>query len=137
MSRKIFVNLPVKDLAKSIAFYKAIGCTPNPQFSDETGACMVVNEHIYAMLLTHEKFMSFSPVPVADAWKAAQVLVCLSVDSKAEVGQVADAALAAGGKTAGPPQDYGFMIGRCFHDPDGHIWEVIWMDPSHVAPAAA
>jgi predicted lactoylglutathione lyase len=132
MSTKIFVNLPVKDLDKSIAFFKALGFTFNAQFTDATAACMVVNEHIYAMLLTHAKFKEFTSKAVADATKSTEVLTCLGVDSKDEVNRLCDAALKAGGKEERPAMDFGFMFGRNFNDLDGHIWEVIWMDPAHV-----
>ena len=128
MAKMIFVNLPVADLPRSIAFYEAVGATRNPQFSDDTGACMVVSETIYVMLLTHAKFAGFSPRPIADAQATSQVLLALSADSRTDVDRMADAALAAGGAEAGPTQDHGFMYGRSFADPDGHIWEPFWMD---------
>ena len=126
MATKIFVNLPVKDLPRSMAFFAALGFTFNKQFTDDTAACMVISDDIYAMLLTHAKFREFTRKEIADATKVTEVLTCLSADSKA------DAALAAGGTEAREPMDYGVMYGRSFQDPDGHIWEVIWMDPSHV-----
>ncbi len=132
MFSKIFVNLPVKELDTSIAFFKTLGFTFNPQFTDETAACMVVTDDIYAMLLTHAKFKEFTKKPIADAHQTTEVLVCLSVDEKSEVGRLVETALKAGATEARTPQDYGFMIGRSFHDLDGHIWEVIWMDPAHV-----
>ena len=132
MISKIFVNLPVKDLDKSMTFFKAVGFTFNPQFSDNTAACMVMSDDIYAMLLTHPKIKQFTNKDISDAHKTTEVLVCLGVDSKAKVGEIVDKAVRAGGKEPRPPQDHGFMVGRSFEDPDGHIWEVFWMDPAHV-----
>jgi uncharacterized protein len=135
MSTKIFVNLPVKDLDRSMAFFKSLGWTFNPQFTDETAACMVISGDIYAMLLTHKKFAGFTNKKIADA-ATTEVLIALGVDSKAEVGRIADAALKAGGKEAKPPQDYGFMQLRTFLDLDDHHWEILYMDPAHVQPQA-
>ena len=132
MSTKIFVNLAVKDLERSEEFFKRLGFTFNPQFTDETAACMVIADDIYAMLLTHPKFKEFTKKDVADAHKTTEVLTCLSFDSKEKVNEVVDGAIAAGGTEAREPQDYGFMYGRSFNDLDGHIWEIIWMDPSHI-----
>jgi hypothetical protein len=132
MSRKIFVNLPVRDLNKSKDFFGRLGFSFNPQFTDETAACMVVSEDIYAMLLTHEKFKEFTPHPISDAAKATEVLVCLSCESRGQVDEVVAKAVAAGGRTFKPPMDYGFMYGQSFQDLDGHIWEWMWMDPSAV-----
>jgi uncharacterized protein len=132
MAKKIFVNLPVKQLDKSMAFFKTLGFTFNPQFTDDTAACMVISDDIYAMLLTEPKFREFTRKPIADATRTTEVLTALSVDSKAEVERMFDAALQAGATEAREPMDYGFMFGRSFNDLDGHIWELIWMDPSHV-----
>jgi uncharacterized protein len=132
MSTKMFVNLPVKDLKKTIAFYKALGFTFNPQFSDDTGACMVISEHNYAMLLTHEKFNSFATKPIPDAHKTTGVMVALALDSKQAVDDMAAKAVKAGGKEPKPKADYGFMVQRTIEDPDGHTWEPFWMDPNHV-----
>jgi predicted lactoylglutathione lyase len=126
----IFVNLPVKDLAKSMAFFEALGFSFNPQFSDETGACMVISDTIFAMLLTHEKFAGFSPKPIADTQKTTEVLIALSRDDRAAVDAIVKAALTAGGSTFNEPQDHGFMYGHAFRDLDGHVWEVFWMDPA-------
>jgi hypothetical protein len=126
----IFVNLPVKDLAKSMDFFKALGFSFNPQFSDETGACMVISDTIFAMLLTHQKFAGFSPKPIADTDKTTEVLIALSRDDRAAVDAIVTAALAAGGSTFSEPQDHGFMYGRAFRDLDGHVWEAFWMDPA-------
>ena len=132
MSRQIFVNLPVKDLKKSMEYFNRLGFTFNPQFTDETAACMVISEAIYAMLLTHAKFKEFTSKEISDATKSTEVLVCLSCESRAEVDKLADEALAGGGQMAHEPMEYGFMYGRSFHDLDGHIWELIWMDPNAV-----
>jgi predicted lactoylglutathione lyase len=135
MAKMIFVNLPVTDLARATAFYEAIGAEKNPQFSDDTASCMVFSETIYAMLLTHDKFRQFTPKPVADARSVSEVLICISADSREGVDTMVDKAGPAGGKVDPcPKQDHGFMYGRSFEDPDGHIWEVMWMD---VAAAAA
>lgn len=132
MSRKIFVNLPVSDLKKSMDFFAALGFTFNPQFTDDTAACMVISEEIYSMLLTREKFKEFSPNPVCDATKSNEALLCLSCETPAEVGETVAKALAAGAKRFSEPKDYGFMIQDGFQDLDGHIWEFIYMDPSNV-----
>lgn len=129
MPRMIFINLPVADLQRSKAFYAAIGAANNPQFSDETAACMVVSETIHVMLLTHEKWRFFTQKPIVDARRDAQVMLCLSADSKDEVIAYVDKAVAAGGKgDPGPIDDYSFMYGRSFEDPDGHMWGVNWID---------
>lgn len=130
MPQMIFVNLPVKDLAKSMAFFEALGFSFNPQFSDETGACMVISDTIFAMLLTHAKFAGFSPKPIADTDKTTEMLIALSRDDRAAVDAIVKAALAAGGSTFNEPQDHGFMYGHAFRDLDGHVWEVFWMDPA-------
>lgn len=135
MSTKVFVNLPVTDLQRSMAFYKALGFSFNPQFTDDTAACMVISEHNYAMLLTHPKFAHFISKPIADAKAATGVLVALGLESRAAVDAMVEKALAAGGKEPRPKQDYGFMVQRTIEDPDGHIWEPFWMDPAHVQAA--
>lgn len=132
MTIKMFVNLPVKDLKKTMAFYKALGFSFNPQFSDDTAACMVISEHNYAMLLTHAKFNQFSAKPIPDAHKTTGVLIALALASKEAVDEVVEKAVKAGGKEPRSKQDYGFMVQRTFEDLDGHTWEPFWMDPSHV-----
>ncbi|WP_338663390.1 VOC family protein [Pararoseomonas sp. SCSIO 73927] len=129
MARMIFVNLPVTDLQRSVAFYESIGAKVNPDFTDETAACMVFSETIFVMLLTHPKFAGFTPHPIADARAASEVLLCISCESREEVDAMVAAAASAGG-VADPSakQDYGFMYGRSFEDPDGHIWEPMFMD---------
>lgn len=133
MSTKIFVNLPVKDLNKSMAFFKSLGWTFNPQFTDDTAASMVISEDIYAMLLTHKKFSEFTDRKIADAGSV-EALIGISVDNRAEVDRIVDAAMQAGAREAKPPQDYGFMWMRSFLDLDGHHWEILYMDPAHVQP---
>ena len=128
MSKLIFVNLPVADLPRATAFYEALGAKKNEQFCDGTASCMVLSETIHVMLLTHDKFRQFTPRPIADAKAASEVLLCISADSREAVDDLTDKALAAGGGEVRPPQDYGFMYGRAFEDPDGHIWEPMWMD---------
>jgi predicted lactoylglutathione lyase len=128
MSKLIFINLPVTDLARSKAFYERIGATNEPRFTDETAACMVFSDTIHVMLLTHEKFTQFTPKPVAPR-DTTEVLICISADDREAVDDMVDKAGAAGGRADfREPQDYGFMYGRAFEDPDGHIWEVMWMD---------
>lgn len=130
MNKKIFVNLPVKDLNKSIGFFKKLGFTFNPKFTDETAACMIISDDIYAMLLTEAKFREFTPKQLSDASKTTEVITCLSEGSREKVSELVDKALKAGGTETRPAQDYGFMFGRSFNDLDGHIWEIMWMDES-------
>jgi predicted lactoylglutathione lyase len=126
----MFVNLPVKDLKKSIGFFTKLGFTFNPQFSDETATCMIVSEDIFVMLLTHDKFKSFTPKAICDATKSTEVLVCLSCESRENVDDMVRQAVDAGGTTYNQPQDHGFMYGHGFQDLDGHIWELIYMRSS-------
>jgi uncharacterized protein len=132
MATKIFVNLPVKDLKKSIEFFTKLGFTFNPQFTDDTAACMVVGKDSYVMLLTHDKFKIFTPKALCDAAKSTEVLVALSAESRANVDDMVRKAVAAGGTTYSEPQDHGFMYGHGFQDLDGHMWEVLYMDPSAI-----
>ena len=135
MPRMIFVSLPVTDVKRATAFYEAIGATRNPQFSDDTTSCMVISETIQIMLMTHDKFRAFAPKPISDAKTSNQVLLCLSADSRAEVDDIVGRAQSAGGHGDPSPKDeYGWMYGRSFEDPDGHMWGVNWMD---VAAATA
>ena len=130
MNKQIFVNLPVRDLDKSKAFFEALGYGFNPQFTNENSACMVIAEgSIYAMLLTHDFFKTFIDKPVAQAQEATGVLVCLSCESREEVDGLVAKAIAAGGRAPRAPQDHGFMYGHGFEDPDGHVWELVWMVP--------
>ena len=135
MSKQIFINLPVTDLKRSIAFYEAVGAARNPAFSDDTAACMVFSDTIYAMLLTHDKWRQFTNKRIIDAHVDAQVLLCLSASGREEVSSLVDKAADAGGQADPTPvQDLGFMYGRSFEDPDGHIWEVMWMDMNAAPP---
>jgi predicted lactoylglutathione lyase len=129
MSRMIFVNLPVKDLQKSRAFLEALGAVNEPRFTDETAACMTFSDSIHVMLLTHDKFRQFTPRPIADANAGSEVLLCLSSESRESVDRAVERAVASGGTAdPSPKQDYGIMYGRSVADPDGHIWEIMWMD---------
>lgn len=130
MSKKIFVNLPVKSLNASVDFFTKLGFKFNPQFTDETASCMIVSDDIFVMLLTEEKFRTFTPKEICDAKKSTEVLVCLSLEGRDEVDEMVRNAISAGGKTYNEPQDHGFMYGHGFQDLDGHIWELIHMDES-------
>ena len=132
MPTKIFVNLPVKDLKKSMEFFTKLDFTFNPQFTDETAACMIVGEDIFVMLLTHDKFKAFTPKAICDATKSTEVLIALSAESRAHVDSMVRKAVAAGGTTYNQPQDHGFMYGHGFQDLDGHIWELFYMEPSAI-----
>jgi predicted lactoylglutathione lyase len=120
VTKLIFVNLPVSDLARATAFYQAVGASKNEQFSDETASCMVFSETIHTMLLTHDKFRQFTPKKIADAKTSSEVLICISADSRDAVDAIVGQAQSAGGR---------------FEDPDGHIWEVMWMDAAAAAAA--
>jgi uncharacterized protein len=122
MSKQVFINLPVADLPKSIAFFKALGFSYNPQFSDDSGACFIVSETIYVMLATHTRFRDFTPKAVCDTSKAVEVLLNLKCESRDEVDDLVAKALAAGGSTYDKPEDLGFMYSHSFVDPDGHGW---------------
>jgi len=134
MARQIFVNLPVRDLPRSRAFFAALGFGFNEQFSNEAGACMVVSDTIYVMLLTVPFFQSFTDRPVADATKSVQVMLALSCDSRADVAALVVQAVAAGATTPRPPVDMGFMFSQAFEDLDGHVWEPFYMDKSAPPP---
>ena len=130
MTKMIFVNLPVSDLARATAFYQAVGFEKNDKFSNDVASGMVWSDAIHVMLLTHDFWKTFTTKQIPDAHSTAQVLLCLSRDSKADVDSIVAEATSAGGKAdPTPTQDMGFMYGRSFEDPDGHIWEVMWMDP--------
>ena len=130
MNKQIFVNLPVKDLEKSRAFFGAMGYTFNPQFSNDSGACMVIADgSIYAMLLTEPFFKTFVDKPIVQAKEGTEVLVCLSCESREEVDSLVAKAVAAGGTAPRTPQDHGFMYAHGFEDLDGHVWELVWMAP--------
>lgn len=129
-SKMIFVNLPVKDLNKSVAFFTKMGYEFNPQYTDENATCMIISEHIFAMLLVEDFFKTFTNNAIADATKTTEVIVGLSAESRAQVDELVDKALAAGGTQPKDPQDHGFMYTRSFQDLDGHLWEIIYMDES-------
>lgn len=129
MSVKIFVNLPIADQAKSIAFFEALGFKHNPKFTSEDSTCIVFGDDVYAMLISHDFFKTTSKREVADTATTAEAVLALGVDSRDEVDSLVDKAVAAGGRE-GETQDHGFMYGRGFTDLDGHQWEVFWMDPA-------
>jgi len=137
MARLIFINLPVRDVARATAFYQAIGAVRNEQFCDDTASCMVLSDTIHVMLLTHDKYRQFTTKTIADAKTTSQVLLCISADSRAEVDDVVSKAGSAGGAIDPSPVDeYDFMYGRSFEDPDGHLWGVNWMDMAAFAKQA-
>lgn len=127
MATKIFVNLPVKNLNASKAFFSQLGYTFNEQFTDEKAACMVISEDIYAMLLVEPFFQTFTKKTIADATQTTEVLICLSADSQEQVDELVNKAIAAGGTAPNDKQDHGYMYGWGFQDIDGHLWEVMWM----------
>jgi predicted lactoylglutathione lyase len=129
---QIYVNLPVKDLNKSVEFFTKVGFEFNPQFTDENATCMVVGENIFVMLLVEEFFKTFTKKDIADATKSTEVIVAISADSKEMVDEIVHRALAAGGKPSNEPVDHGFMYGWSFQDIDGHLWELMYMDESAV-----
>jgi predicted lactoylglutathione lyase len=130
MKSQIFINLPVKDLVRSMAFYEAIGFTNNPAFTDESAACMVFSDEIFVMLLTHERFKGFIKKEMGDTTKTTSVINSISVESVTKMNEMADKALKSGGAEPTEPQDHGFMQQRSFEDPDGNFWEVFYMDMS-------
>ena len=125
MVKQIFVNLAVKDLPKSIGFFERLGFSFNPQFTNEQGACLVLGDNIFAMLLTEPFFRTFTAKAIVDAKQATEVLTCVSVESRAKVDELVRLAVASGGRAHKEPQDHGFMYGHGFEDLDGHIWEVV------------
>lgn len=127
---QIFVNLPVKDLDKSNTFFRELGFSFNPQFSGDHATCIPINDKAWVMLLTENYFKTFTPKNISDAHHTTEVLIAISKDSKEEVDQMIEKVLSLGGSEARPVQDLGFMYSRAFNDPDGHIWEVGWMDPA-------
>lgn len=134
MFRQLFVNLPIRDMARSRAFFEALGLHFNPRFTNEQGACLEIGDNFYAMLLVEPFFQGFTQKPIVDAHQATEVLLALSVDSRDEVDAVVQRAVAAGATTPNPRVDHGFMLQHGFADLDGHQWEVFWMDES-AAPA--
>ena len=130
MATQIFVNLPVKDLKRSVQFFTRLGYTFNPQFTDENATCMIVAENIFVMLLVEKFFQTFTDKPVCDATKSTEAIVCLSAESKAAVDALVAKAVAAGGTTPRAAQDHGFMYQHGYTDLDGHVWELVHMDPN-------
>ena len=136
MHKQIFVNLPVKNVERTRAFFAGLGFSFNPQYSNDQALCMQIGENIFAMLLVERFFQGFTSKPIADARVSTEVLTCLSCESREEVDALVAKAVAAGGRTPNPKQDHGFMYGHGFEDLDGHIWEVMWMDPTATPPQA-
>ncbi len=136
-SRLMFVNVPVKDLSASTAFFRGLEFEFDEKFTDDSCACMVVSEQAYVMLLAESRFADFTTKPVADARTCTEAILCISAESRDTVDAFADAALGAGASHAGEPMDHGFMYGRSFHDLDGHLWEVMWMSPEAVEQGPA
>lgn len=132
MVKSIYVNLIVSDLKRSITFFQAIGFTFNPQFTNEQAAALVISDQIFAMLHTPESIRRFTKKNIADSKNVTEVLVALHVESRSSVDQLMNNVIRAGGKEQREAEDHGFMYGRAFEDPDGHIWEVFWMDPSQM-----
>ena len=130
MPTQIFVNLPVTDLGRSIAFFSRLGFSFDEKFTDDSATCMIAGDNIFVMLLVRDRFQSFTPKPVSDATRSTEVLLCLSRESRAAVDAMVREAVAAGGSIYNDPQDHGFMYGHGFQDPDGHIWELIHMQPA-------
>jgi uncharacterized protein len=135
MSTKIFINLPVKDLNRSITFFKQLGYSFNPQFTDENATCMIISEEIYAMLLIEKFFITFTKKEICDTSKNAEAILAISVESKEEVDAIVKKAVAAGASTPNAPQDHGWMYGHGYQDLDGHLWEVFYMDMNATLPS--
>ncbi|MBN9410971.1 MAG: VOC family protein [Burkholderiales bacterium] len=136
MTRQIFVNLPIKDMVRSQAFFRSLGFDFNPQFTNDQGACMVIADNIFAMLLVEPFFQGFTKKKIVDAHQGTEVLVCLSCESREQVDELVAKALAAGGRAPMDKQDHGFMYGHGFEDLDGHQWELVWMNPEAAPPQA-
>ena len=132
MATKIFVNLPVRDLQRSIEFFSKLGFTFNPQFTDDKATCMIIGENIFAMLLVEERFKDFTRKPISDASKTTEVLIALDAESREKVDEIVKKAVDAGGSIYAEPQDHGWMYGHSFADPDGHQWEILYMDESAI-----
>lgn len=132
MAERIFVNLPVKDLARSMRFFEALGYSFDPRFTDSNAACLVIGPNIYAMLLTESFFANFTSKRIVNAKESVETLVALGMASREEVDRIMNAALIAGAVEPRPAQDHGYMFQRAFEDPDGHVWEIFWMDPAGI-----
>lgn len=137
MATQLFLNLPVKDLQRSVDFFSALGFSFNPDYTDENATCMIVNDGACVMLLVEDYFRSFTSKDVAGTAGAAEAIMSYSVDSREAVDEAVRSALAAGGSLSEDPRDLGFMYNHSFQDPDGHLWEVFWMDPAGMADPAA
>ncbi|HEX8371256.1 MAG TPA: VOC family protein [Chthoniobacterales bacterium] len=129
MDTQIFINLPVRDLPKSLNFFRALGFSHNPQFTDHTAACVVISPTIHVMLLTEDKFCEFAPAAICDTEQANEALICLSCESREKVDALVQLAVQAGGSSYAPAKDHGFMYQHGFQDPDKHVWELIYMAP--------
>jgi hypothetical protein len=132
-SRTIFVNLPVHDLKRSVEFFTRLGFEFDPKFTDESATCMIVSDKAFVMLLVESRFKDFARKPIGDAASSTEGIFALTAGSRAEVDELVNTALAAGGTRAADPMDHGFMYGWSFYDPDGHHWEVFYMDPAALA----
>jgi uncharacterized protein len=130
MATQIYVNLPVKDLNRTVEFFTALGFSFNPDFTDENATCMIINDDAFVMLLVEGFFKTFTSKSIADATNTTEAIMAFSVDSREAVDQTIRKALTAGGTPSQEAQDYGFMYSHSFQDPDGHLWEVMWMDPA-------
>lgn len=137
MVQQLFVNLPIKDLTKTVEFFTALGFKFNPQFTNDSATCMIISENIMVILLVESRFQEFTPKAICDSHKSTEVLNALQMDSREEVTEFVEKAVAAGGKIYAEPKDHGFMIQHGFEDLDGHIWEVFWMDQAAFAQAQA
>ena len=136
MARKIFVNLPVKDLDRSVGFFTRLGYTFNPQFTDDNATCMILGDNLFAMLLTEKFFKSFNDKEITDTRKANEVLTCMACSSRQQVDDLVAKARAGGARVPRQAQDHGFMYAHGFEDLDGHVWELVWMDPAAAPPQA-
>lgn len=136
MAKNIFINLPVKDLSASMEFFRKLGFSFNKQFTNETAASLVIGEHLYAMLLTEEKFISFTKKPIANPRVANEAIIAIDAENREAVDAMAQLAIDAGATQTRDPEDYDFMYSRSFEDLDGHHWEVFWMDPNYVQKEA-
>jgi len=128
MATKIFVNLPIKDLKKSIEFFSKLGFTFNEQFTNDSSTCMIIGENIYAMLLEEKRFKDFTKKEIADTSKCTETIICIDAESREKVDEIIQKAIQAGGTSPNEKQDHGWMYGHSFEDLDGHLWEVMWMD---------
>lgn len=134
MSRKVFINLPVNNLDKSVDFFTLLGFEFDPHFTDETATCMIISDEAFVMLLVEDRFKDFTKKAICDATAQTEAILAVSADSREQVDDLVDKALAAGGQPSNAPMDEGFMYGRSFQDIDGHLWEVIWMDLTAIQP---